>query len=155
MANYVNRTILNSPGFNNVQSYVKPGIPYITGSSLLGGHPNNGEFHVKLYRVAKSSTVINRSTTGSICVHFDSRGNTDVINSYHSITVGADDSFSFDGLYKEFFISMEDSTLTGSCQVYVELSNVRHEDMEILSGSGINSAGDGNWLTNWTRAGGR
>lgn len=128
-------------GIGNVGSYLVAGYPYITGSTIPGGHPNNGEIRVQFPRVAKNITIVNKSTSGyDILLHFVSRESTDVITQHHYLTLdSADDAWSFNVKCKEVYLSMSDSSQTGSFELLAELTSIDRGEMYDLSGSGVNS----------------
>ena len=127
-------------GLRSVGQYQMSGIPWITGSTLEDGAPNNGEYKIAFPRVTKSFTVINTGSVG-IDIHFDTRGNGAVTDQNHYITLSSkDSSFSFDVITKVVYISLNSTGGgTGGFQISAELTGIEPGQMFEHSGSGINA----------------
>lgn len=126
-------------GIGNVGAYLLAPRPYITGSTVPGGDTNNGEREIKFPYVTRNVLVINK-TENNLLLHFNSRANTDVITQKHYITLGnTDDAMNFPVRCTKVYISSESSAVTGSFELFAELTSIDEKEMHELTGSGINS----------------
>ena len=129
-------------GLRSVGQYQMSGIPWLSGSTLEDGAPNQGEVKITFPRVTKSFTIVNTgSVAGGIDIHFDSRANGAVTDQNHYITLASkDSSFSFDVITKVVYVSLNTTGGgTGGFQISAELTGVDPGQMFEHSGSGINA----------------
>jgi hypothetical protein len=128
-------------GIGHVGSYQVSGRPWITGSTNVpGAGANNGEQRIQFPYITKSFTVINKAAV-TLYIHFVSRGDTaSVINNRHYISLESiNDSMTFDVKCKEVYISLESAAATGQFQLIADLTGIHPDNMQTLSGSGINT----------------
>jgi hypothetical protein len=127
-------------GIGNVGSYLVSGYPYMTGSTVYGSNPLNGQVKVEFHHITKALTIVNTSDA-AIRVHFDSVANTDVTTYHHYVTLAnKHDTWGFGVKCKHIYISLENSSTTGSFELYGELTSIQINEMYELTGSVINSA---------------
>ena len=142
-------------GLKNVGSYQVSGHPYITGSSTLGA---NEQQMIEFPYVSKSFTVINKTDSTTLRVHFMSGTNTtnavnvtepggstvyviaaadNVIAGRHYISLtGVDTSMTFDTKCSKFYVSTATSADI-TYEVFAELTGILPGSMYHLTGSGI------------------
>mgnify|MGYP003628989991 CR=1 FL=1 len=123
-----------SVGLHNVGSYQVSGIPFITGSSVLG----SGEEHkITFPMVARNVTVVNHST-GSVRVHFNSKNVDNVYGGKHYVELDSDeDSISMSVKCKELFVSAQGGGANREYRVIAELTQIPTNRMYALTGSGL------------------
>lgn len=126
-------------GIGNAASYQVSGTPYLTGSTLAGAGPNNGQVKVEFPTVTKSVMITNTTGSVPVVVHFNSRtapGN--VISGHHYFTLeDKKDSITFNVKCKEIFISLLAPGTDGSFELIADLTGIETREMFILTGSGL------------------
>jgi hypothetical protein len=122
-------------GISSVGQYQISGIPFLTGSDVASG----AEQRIAFPYVARSVTVINR-TTGSILVSFASNAaNSDVNTQRHHVTLPTvDDGITLNVRCKDVWIRPSASNNV-TFELIAELTGIPRNEMKTLSGSGINS----------------
>jgi hypothetical protein len=121
------------PGLGHVPSYQIAGRPYCTGSATI----DSGVQHkIEFPTVARSVTVINR-TSEDLRVHFnDASANENVTLGQHYITLGdAKDSITMNVKCKEIYITSQGNG--GAYELFAELTDIPTKEMFELSGSGL------------------
>ena len=131
------------PGLGNVGSYQVSSLPYITGSSNMGG--SGIEHRHQFDNVAKSVTIINRSAgtapsqdamTADIRVHFNATGSGRVIDGLHYVGLENDgDSITLNMKCKEIYVSS--NVANAAYTLIAELTNIPSSEMHDLTGSGL------------------
>ena len=125
-------------GIGNAASYQVSGTPYLTGSTLVGAGPNNGEIKVSFPTVTKSVLITNTTSSVPLVVHFNSRtapGN--VISGHHYFTLeDKKDSITFNVKCKEIYVSLLSPGSDGSFELVADLTGIETREMFPLTGSG-------------------
>lgn len=122
----------NRAGISHVGSYQVSDRPWITGSADID---NNVQHQLKFPAVAKSVTVINKSSV-DLRVHFNDKADPGVFTGLHYITLTEDrDSVSFNVRCKEIYITSQGNN--GAYEVVAELTAINTGDMFDLTGSGL------------------
>jgi len=123
-----------SVGLHNVGSYQVSGVPWITGSNALA---SGAEDQLVFPMVARNVTVVNHST-GSIRVHFNSKGSGWVYEGFHYVELDSDeDSISMGVKCKEIFVSGIGGGNAREYRVIAELTQIPTNRMYVLTGSGL------------------
>ena len=136
------------PGLGHVGSYQVSAMPYITGSADMG---SAGEEHrIQFGSVAKSVTVINRSSgTGAslhgmeadLRVHYNATGSGFVVDGLHYVGLeGNGDSITLNMKCKEIYVSS--NVANAAYTVIAELTNIPSNEMHDLTGSGLTTYND-------------
>ena len=136
---------LGPPGIHNVGSYQASGIPWITGSSALAA---GQEEKVAFPYVTKKITVMNHGSQ-TLRLYFNSTGsgngvdkNANIFPGMHFIELGSgavqshSSSISMDIKCSELYVYNSGSAST-SYRVIAELTNIPHERMGSITGSGL------------------
>lgn len=120
---------ISTVGINNVGAYQVSGAPFLTGSDVPQSSPTVDGVHVSFPSVTKSVTVINKSATVPLVVHFASRQNPNVMNARRYISLeGSDAAMTFAVKCKEIWVSTAASgSLTGSFEMLAELTPIQTE----------------------------
>jgi len=125
---------LTKPGIGHVGSFQVSGYPFLTGSSIADG----GAVKIEFPRVAKSVTIINRSSTAGLRVHFNPTSSGNVYTGGHYISLPDDeDVVTFNIKCKEIYVSNPAGSGTGSYELFAEITSIRTGEMPALTGSGL------------------
>jgi hypothetical protein len=133
-------------GLNNVGSYQVSGIPFISGSSALA---HSDEVKFGFPSVAKSVTVINKSSNATIRVHYNSinpalaNGSADVIEGNHFVPLANNgDSITLNIKCKEIYISTPSTNASNNAdfRVIAELTQIPTDRMFSITGSGLTTS---------------
>jgi hypothetical protein len=127
-------------GIANVGNYQISGIPFITGGVCNGavGGAAASENKITFPYVMKQFTIINKGTQ-PLWIHFASRANADVTGGYHYISLeNKDDSMKFTTRTTTVYLSTSGSYNT-MWQLWGEVTSIAAQEMNMLSGSGINT----------------
>ena len=134
-----------SVGINSVGAYQVSGTPFLTGASFNQTDDNIDGFRINFPTMTKSVTIINKSSTVPLVVHFASRKETNnIMQQGRYITLsGEDTSMTFAVKCRQVWISSAASgSNTGSFEMLAELTPIRSSFN--LSGSvGITKRSDG------------
>ena len=126
---------LIKPGIGHVGSFQVSGYPYITGSTSIA---DGGENKIEFPRVVKSVTIINRSSTAGLRVHFNPTSSGNVYTGGHYISLPDDeDAVTFNIKCKEIYISNPGGHGTGSYELFAEVTSIGSGEMPALTGSGL------------------
>ena len=127
------------PGIGNVGSYLIAGDPFLSSSNITGNMPNGGELKITFPRVTRSVTVVNHSAE-PLYLHFETRANPTVLKHGYYVPLDQNgDAWAINCRCKEMYISMQNSTGTGSFVLSAELTNISDTMMYVLTGAGINA----------------
>lgn len=127
------------PGFFNTNSYLSPGIPFLTGSTLLSSSfgQNQSEQMVSFEKITKSITVVNKSSP-AIQIAFNSNVSGNVFGGHHYFTLSnLNDSVTFNVRCKEIYLSLATGSANGTYEMFAELTTINNKDMPNLTGSGL------------------
>ena len=129
-----------SVGLHNVGSYQVSGIPWITGSVLVGREEQKISFPM----VAKSVTVIASASaetpTGEVRVSFAPTGSeaSPVVAAHRYVTMNShEDAYTFNVKTKEIYISCSPGGSGFGYELVAELTNIPTASMYTHTGSGI------------------
>ena len=125
---------LTRPGIGHVGSFQVSGYPFLTGSSIADG----GEAKIEFPRVAKSVTIINRSSTAGLRVHFNPVSSGNVYTGGHYISLPDDeDVVTFNIKCKEIYVSNPAGSGVGNYELFAEITSIGSGEMPALTGSGL------------------
>jgi len=126
---------LTRPGIGHVGSFQVSGFPYITGSTSIA---DGGENKIEFPRVVKSVTIINKSSTTGLRVHFNPTSSGNVYTGGHYISLPDDeDVVTFNIKCKEIYVSNPAGSGTGSYELFAEVTSIGSGEMPALTGSGL------------------
>jgi hypothetical protein len=133
-----------SVGLQNVGSYQVSGIPWVTGSSIVGNGAGlggvNGEDKLSFPYVTKSILVTRTAGNDPLCIAFAPKAQANVVSGRHYWSlVAAGDSVTLNvkctDLY--LFVVGPGGSDTADYEMVVELTNIPTGRMYALAGSGI------------------
>ena len=126
-------------GLFDVGTHLVSGIPFLTGSTLLSSSfaTDNAQQEVEFPFVARTITVINTSDA-PIRAHFNRLSDGNVETGRHFVTIpSASNSFTFNVVAKEIFVSLANNSADGAFELVAELMPMDKKNMLILTGSGL------------------
>ena len=133
-----------APGIGNVGSYQASGHPFLTGSEI---EPSE-QLRIEFPYVAKSITVMQTGSLGTLRIHFESTGSDTgashdgtprvVSNNHYWPLDSKEDSMTMNVKSKDIYISNPSTHLCGF-QLFAELTRIHTDMMWTLTGSGINT----------------
>lgn len=128
-------------GINSVGAYQVSGAPFLTGSDVPQSSNIVDGVHVRFPTVTKSVTIINKSASVNLVVHFASRVNPNVMNARRFISLeGQDSAMTFAVKCTEIWVSSKtNGTATGSFELLAELTPIQ-TTYNLSSSSGVAGA---------------
>lgn len=137
-------------GLYHVGSYQVSGRVYITGSTVDGANPSQGEVRIQFPNVTKNVTIINTTTNNPLRVYFNAATASNGLNGAGAYPDGAPitgkhyitledkkDSATFSVKCREMYVALEATTGTGSYELWAELTGIAPQEMFVLTGSGL------------------
>jgi hypothetical protein len=139
--NYFNGWAHASPGLGSVGSYQIAGTPYMSGSTDI----DDGDVDTVVFpAVTRRVLVRNTSTSGSLRVHFGTKGEGRIVNGFHYITLqpighlsGVLSQLDMEVKCDHLFVSNDSGKDNCSYEVFAELTGINRSNMFHLTGSGV------------------
>lgn len=115
-----------SVGINSAGAYQVSGTPFLTGAQVPQTTGTVDGFVVSFPTVTKNMTIINKSNTVDLVIHFASRENSNVMDQKRYVTLsGQDSSISLAVKCRRVYISsLTSGSGTGSFELVAELTPI-------------------------------